>query len=128
MPSGRAVAWLMVNLSGNFRCAGWPRSEGDGVLRVAIMQEIVTVLKGAASLHGHVPGHLLHPSLVRVNGDPGHVHLAALEVNEKQHVVDHQSAQREDLHREKVGPRQYRQVSPNECRPGGRMLALRRGR
>src|SRR5450830_244764 len=92
------------------------------------MQEIATVLKGAASLHGHVPGHLLHPSLVRVNGDPGNVHLAALEVNEKQHVVGHQSAQREDLRREEVGPRQHRQVSQNECRPGGRVLALRRGR
>src|SRR5450830_179240 len=92
------------------------------------MQEIATVLKGAASLHGHVPGHLLHPRLIRVNGDPGDVHLAALEMDEKQHVVGHQSSQREDLHREKVGPRQHRQVSPNECRPGGRVLALRRGR
>jgi hypothetical protein len=71
---------------------------------------------------------MLHPRLVRMNGNPCDVHLTALEMDEKQHVVGHQSAQREDLYREKVGPRQYRQVSPNECRPGGRVLALRRGR
>src|ERR1035437_9958425 len=51
-----------------------------------------TVSKGAASLHGHVPSHLLHPLRVRVNGDPGDVHLAALEMDEKQHVVGHQSS------------------------------------
>src|ERR1035437_8650378 len=68
------------------------RAEREGVLRVAIMQEIATVLKRTASLHGHVPGHLLHPRLVRVDGDPGDVHLAALEVDEKQHVVGHHPA------------------------------------
>src|SRR5450759_4428135 len=57
------------------------------------MQEIATVPKRAASLHGNIPGHLLHPSLVRVNGDPGDVHLAALEMDEKQHVIGHQSSQ-----------------------------------
>src|SRR5664280_1651835 len=92
------------------------------------MQEIATVAKGATSLHGHVPGHLLHPLLVRVNGDPGNVHLAALEVNEKQHVVGHQSAQREDLRREEIGTRQHRQVSPNECCPSHRAFAHWRGR
>ena len=51
------------------------------------MQEIATISKGAASLHGHVPGHLLHPLLIRVDGDPGDVHLTALEMDEKQHVV-----------------------------------------
>ena len=45
------------------------------------MQEIATVSKGAASLHGHVPSHLPHPLLVRVNGDPGDVHLAALKMD-----------------------------------------------
>src|ERR1700733_15626768 len=92
------------------------------------MQEIAAVSKGAASLHSHIPSHLLHPSLVRVDGDPGDFHLAALEMDKEQHVVSHQSAQREDLHCEKVGPRQHRQVSPNECCPGGCLLARRCGR
>ena len=41
------------------------RSEGLGVLGVAIVQEIAAVPQRAASLHGHVPGDLLHPPLVR---------------------------------------------------------------
>jgi hypothetical protein len=31
----------------------------------------------AASLHGHVPGNLLHPPLVRVNGNAGDLHPSA---------------------------------------------------
>jgi hypothetical protein len=52
------------------------------VLRVAIIQEIAAVPRGTASLHGHVPGDLLHPRLVRVNRDPGDIHPAVLEVDE----------------------------------------------
>src|ERR1039458_2354553 len=92
------------------------------------MQEIATVSKGAASLHGRVPSHLLHPLLIWVDRDPGDVYLAALKMDEKQHVVCHQSAQRKALHGEKVGPRQHREVSPNECCPGGCLLARRCGR
>src|SRR6202522_35159 len=44
------------------------------------MQEIATIPQDAASLHGHVPGDLLHPRLVRANGDPGDVHPAALKM------------------------------------------------
>src|SRR6202171_4906064 len=78
------------------------------------MQEIATVSKGAVSLPGHVPSHLLHPLLVRLDVDPGDVYLPTLKMDEKQHVVCHQSAQRKDLHCEKVGPRKHRQVSQNE--------------
>ena len=65
---------------------------------------------------------------VRVNGDSGDIHPAALKMDEKQHVVGHQPAQRQHLRREKIGPRQQRQVGPNEGRPCGRALALRRRR
>src|SRR5476649_1442932 len=87
------------------------------------MQEIATVLKDAASLHGHVPGHLLHPRLIRVDGDPGDVNLAAFEMDEKQHVVGYQSSQREDLRREKVPP--VPSMIPGEkCRRSSRTSAL----
>jgi hypothetical protein len=66
------------------------------------MQETTTVPQGAASLHRHVPGDLLHPRLVRVNSDSGDVHPAALKMDEKQHVVGHQPAQRQHLRREEV--------------------------
>ena len=78
------------------------RLERMRVLRVAIVEQIATVAKGAPSLHGHVPGHLLHPSLVGLAGNPRDVHLAALQVDENQHIIRHQPAQREDLRREKV--------------------------
>src|SRR5262245_8729292 len=89
------------------------------------MQQITTVPQGAASLHGRVPGDLLHPRLIRVNGDSGDIYPAAFKMDEKQHVVGRQPAQRQHLRREKVGPRQQRQVGPNEGLPCGRALALR---
>jgi hypothetical protein len=59
-----------------------------------------------------------------MNRDPGDVHPAALEMDEKQHVVGHQPAQREHLRGEEVGPDQQRQVDPDECRPSCRALAF----
>jgi UDP-N-acetylglucosamine 2-epimerase (non-hydrolysing) len=70
---------------------------------VLVMRDTTERPEALASLHSHVPSHLLHPLLVRVDGDPGDFHLAALEMDKEQHVVGHQSAQREDLHCEKVG-------------------------
>jgi hypothetical protein len=101
------------------------RPEGGGVFRIAIMQKIATVSKGAASFHGRVPGHLLHPLLVWVIGDPGNVNPAALEMDEEENVIGHQAPPREDLHREEVRACQQREVSSKEFCPGCRPLALR---
>ena len=68
------------------------------------MQEIATIPQNAASVQGHVPGNLLYPRLVRVNGDSGDIHPAALQMDEKQHVIGHQPAQRQHLRCEKVDP------------------------
>jgi hypothetical protein len=69
--------------------------------------------------HTRVPGYLLHPRLVGMNGDPSDSHPAALEMDEEQHVVGHQPAQRQHLCGEEVSARQQRQVGPNEglCLP-----------
>jgi hypothetical protein len=69
------------------------------------MEKIVTVSKGAASIHRHVSSYLLHPLLVRVDGETGNINPAALQMDNKQHVVGHQSSQREDLDRKEVGAR-----------------------
>ena len=61
-----------------------------------------------------------------MNGDPGEVYSAALEVNDEQYVIGHQTAKRQHLGGEKVGPCQQRQMRPNERRPRGRGLAFRR--
>lgn len=92
------------------------------------MQEISTIPQRAAIVRGRVPGDLLHPSLIRMNGDPGDVHSPALEMDEEQHVVGHQPAQRQHLGGEEVGSRQQRQVRPDEGGPRRRALAFRRRR
>src|SRR5262245_3975822 len=71
---------------------------------ISFMQYIATVPQDAASLHGHISGHLLHPQLVWVNGDSRDVHPAAIKVDEEQHVVGHQSTQREHFGGEKSVP------------------------
>jgi hypothetical protein len=54
-----------------------------GKSRGVIMQEIAAVPPDPASFHGHASGHLLHPWLVGMDGDPGDVHPPALEMDEK---------------------------------------------
>jgi len=77
------------------------------------MQQIATIPQRATIVHGRVPGDLLHPRLIRVNGEPGDIHPAALEMDEEQHVVGHQTAQRQHLGGKEVGPRQQRHMGPN---------------
>ena len=60
-----------------------------------------------------------------MGGDAGDVYTAALEVDEEQHVVGHQSSKRQNLDREEVGCREEGEVGPNEFRPGG--VRLRSG-
>src|ERR1700756_4043918 len=63
-----------------------------------------------------------------MGGDPGNLYPPAREMDEKQHIVSYQSMRCEDLHREKIRPGQHREMSPNEGRPGRRVLSLRRKR
>ena len=92
------------------------------------MQEKSTIPQRATIVHGHVSGDLLHPRLFGMNGDWGDVYSAALEIDEEQHVVGHQSAQRQHLGGEEVARRQQGQVSPNERCPRNRALSFRRWR
>jgi hypothetical protein len=54
-----------------------------GCTGVAVVQQIAAIPQRAASLHGHIPGDLLHPLLVRVHGNAGNDYPAALEMDEK---------------------------------------------
>jgi hypothetical protein len=94
--------------------------------RVNLLVSIVLPQR-TSPLHGDITRDLLHPGLIRGKRDSCNVHPAALKMDEKQHVVGHQTAQREHLCGEEVGSRRQRQVGPNEDRPRGRALALRRG-
>jgi pimeloyl-ACP methyl ester carboxylesterase len=59
------------------------------------VQKITTVQQRTPSLRGDIAGDLLHPGLIRVNRDSSNVHPAAVKMDEKQHVVGHQTAQRD---------------------------------
>jgi hypothetical protein len=61
--------------------------------------------------------HLCNVSICRMAKIP------ALQMDKKQHVIAHQSSQREE-----VGARQHREVNPNEFCPRSHALALQRGR
>ena len=63
-----------------------------------------------------------------MNRESSDIHSPALEVDEEQHVVGHQPAQRQHLGGEEVGAGQQLHVGPDEGGPCGRALALRRGR
>jgi hypothetical protein len=82
----------------------------------AVVQKITTVPQRTPSLHGDITGDLLHPKLIRVNRDSSNVHPAALKMDEKQHVVGHQTAQREHLCGEEVG---HSETAGGENKNGG---------
>jgi hypothetical protein len=47
------------------------------------MEKIAAVAKGTASIHRRVSSYLLHPLLVRVDGEAGNVNPAALQMDKK---------------------------------------------
>jgi hypothetical protein len=47
------------------------------------VQEITTIPQHAAGFHGRLPGDLLHPPLIGMNGDPRDIHSAALKMDEE---------------------------------------------
>ncbi|HYA67069.1 MAG TPA: hypothetical protein VEE84_10275 [Burkholderiaceae bacterium] len=74
------------------------------------MEKIAAVSKGTVSIHRHVSGYLLHPLLVRVGSEAGNINPATLQTDKKQHVIGHQSSQRDDLDRKEVGAGHHRKV------------------
>jgi hypothetical protein len=86
------------------------------------MQSIPTVIQISPAFIGRVARHLLHPGFVGTPRDPSHAHTPALQVDEEQYVVSHQTAPTEYLDREEVDPSQDRHVGLNELLPG-RILA-----
>src|ERR1039458_4978169 len=86
------------------------------------MQQVPAVDQKTSIFHGHIARHLFHPLLIRTTGDSGQAYPPALQMNEKQHVVRNQPAERKHFHREEVGRHQYRHVSPDKVFPTRRLL------
>jgi hypothetical protein len=97
-------------------------------LRVPITQYVPPLIEESPALPGRVACHLLHPSLVWVARDSGQTDAAALQMNEEQDVVRHQTAPSEDLDREEVDLGQYNQMRLNEFLPRHVLAAFRRRR
>jgi len=90
------------------------------------MAEVPAFLKEAPSIHGDIPGDLLHPSFIGMWRDPGDLNATALKLDKEQHVVSDQSAQRQHLDGEKVSPRKDSHVRTNEVCPRCCMPTYRR--
>jgi hypothetical protein len=77
--------------------------EGGTILPISVMDEILTRLEKTPGRHRFIAGYLLHPSLVGVSRDTHHMHPSTPHMDEKQHVVRHQSAPRPDFGAEEIG-------------------------
>jgi hypothetical protein len=66
-----------------------------------------------------VTGYLLHPLFVRVLGHTADSDLAAVQVEEEQHIPSYQPAPGQHLNRKEVGSRQHCPVTMDEVGPGG---------
>jgi len=78
----------------------------------------VTLIQVAPSFVGLVTGHLLHPSFIRMPRDTRQAHTAALEMDEEQHIIGHQTPLREHFDREEIDAGQNRHMRADELLPG----------
>lgn len=65
------------------------RAKGLRLLRIAVMDQIPTVVEDAPSFHRHVARYLLHPALIRMDRHTSDLPLATLKVDEERDVVGH---------------------------------------
>src|SRR5215471_4022139 len=102
------------------------RSEHRAEFGVAIMQRVPPLVEKSPVFTRCIAGHLLHPCLIRMPGNPGQADAATLQMNEEQHVVRHQTTPCKDLDCEEINARQHRHMGLNEFLPGCCLAALRR--
>src|SRR5215470_2809529 len=89
------------------------------------MQRVPPLVEKSPVFTPCITGHLLHPCLIRMPGNPGQTDAATLQMNEEQHVVRHQTTPSKHLDREEVNAGQHRHMRLNEFLPRCRLAALR---
>jgi hypothetical protein len=52
---------------------------------ITVVDEISTLIEKTSFVHGYFSDHLLHPSLLRMRCDAGHLNFAAFETYKEQH-------------------------------------------
>ena len=75
---------------------------------------------------GHVATDLLHPRTAWRMRDSRNMHAAGRQLDEEEHVITDQSAQRPDLNGEQIRRRDALPVTLQEGRPGPAFAAFRR--
>src|SRR5262249_2181119 len=94
------------------------------VFPVPIMDEILPGRQATPLFHGHIAGHLDHPCLIGMRRHARNMHLPTAQMDEKEHVVRHQSPQGPDLGGEEAGGPQPIHMRADELFPRGGGLAL----
>ena len=85
-------------------------------LRVPVVQNVPASVQMAPRVQSGVTGYLLHPLSSRVLGHTADSDLAAVQVEEEQHIPSYQPAPGQHLNRKEVGSRQHCPVTMDESR------------
>jgi hypothetical protein len=95
---------------------------------IAIVQHVATLIEISPSFVGRVAGHLPHPKFIRMPRDTGQAYPAALEVNEEQPIIGHQTPPCEHFDREEIHAGQNCHMRADELFPGCVLAPFRRWR
>ena len=96
------------------------------VERIAIVNQLARGPQKAIDRVGEMAGQLFHPRAIRLRMDPGDVHAAGLELDQKEDEVPSKTGQRHHLDREQVGRRQAVPLRLQKCLPRRALTALGR--
>src|SRR5215813_3989898 len=99
--------------------------KGWTILAVAVMNKILAGNQEAPIGPREVARDLHHPALIGMGCHARHVHLAAREVEKKEHVIRDQAARRPDLSGEEVRGHEYIHVHTDKLLPRRGFLAFR---
>ena len=70
--------------------------------RVSVVDQVARVAQESVHRIKQIPGHLLHPSIIRCNTDPGNVHCAGLHLDDEEDPVADRSEHAQNLDAEEV--------------------------
>jgi hypothetical protein len=108
-----------------FSCQGV--AEGLGVLRISVHDQVGLVPQESVFGISEVASHLHHPRFIGMGCDAGDVYCSGGQVDQEQHVVGDEAAERADFHTEEVGRREALPVGFQKRRPARALPSLGRG-
>ena len=103
-------------------------AKGACEFRIAVMDEVSTVIEKTPFVHGDISRDLLHPGFRGMRCDANDLNTTALEMSKEQYVVSDQVTYRQHFHGEEVGPSENVHVGANKAFPRCLPYSLRCGR